>query len=243
MNKKRFGQGNDVDRARPHFFHRDYWPLRRIREGVEDFLTRHADVLRGRRVLDFGSGESPYAAIAKSHGIELLAADIPPVAPPVITIDESTGRVDLPDACVAAVLSTQVLEHVAEPQAYLREAHRVLTPGGLLFCTTHGAFILHRVPTDFHRWTIDGLRREIELSGFTVDSIEPRLGIFAMSTHLRSIAIGGITRRVPLTGWLRPIIYGLFNARIALEEWFTPRSAMDAHPELLFATARKQGGS
>ena len=140
----------------------------------------------------------------------------------------------------STVLSTQVLEHVGDVQGYLREAHRLLRPGGLLFCSTHGAFILHRHPTDYRRWTVDGLRYELEQAGFAVERVEPKLGILATATHLRSIAIGGITRRVPLTGWLRPIIYGLFNARMAVEEWLTPRGVMEAHPELLFATARKR---
>jgi SAM-dependent methyltransferase len=169
----------------------------------------------------------------------VIGADIDPADPAVIRIDASTGRVALEDGAVDAVLSTQVLEHVADVQAYLREAYRVLRPGGLVFCSTHGAFILHRHPTDFRRWTIDGLRYELEQAGFVVERVEPRLGILAMSTHLRSITIGGITRRVPLTGWLRPIIYGFFNARMAVEEWLTPGSVMEAHPELLFATARK----
>lgn len=239
MNKKRFGQGNEVNRARPHFFHRDYWPLKVIQQQVSRFLHEHADALRGKRALDLGAGESPYVESAQAVGCELIAADISPESPGVIPIDPQTGRVSMDDAAVDAILSTQVLEHVADVQAYLREAHRLLKPGGLLLCSTHGAFILHRHPTDFRRWTTDGLRWELERAGFIVDRVEPRLGILATSTHLRSIAIGGITRRVPLTGWLRPIIYGLFNARLAIEEWLTPSSAMDSHPELLFATARK----
>jgi SAM-dependent methyltransferase len=237
--KKRFGQGNEVDRARPHFFHRDYWPLKLIQQGVARFIGEHAAELRGKRALDFGAGESPYAELARGVGCEVIGADIDPADPAVIRIDASTGRVALEDGAVDAVLSTQVLEHVADVQAYLREAYRLLRPGGLMFCSTHGAFILHRHPTDFRRWTVDGLRYELEQAGFVVERVEPKLGILAMSTHLRSITIGGITRRVPLTGWLRPIIYGFFNARMAVEEWLTPGSVMEAHPELLFATARK----
>jgi SAM-dependent methyltransferase len=238
--KKRFGQGNEVDRARPHIFHRDYWPLKLIRRGVEQFFRDHATELGGRRVLDLGAGESPYAALAKNAAAELLAADIdPPAGSSALPIDPASGRVPLDDGSIDAILSTQVLEHVADVGAYLREARRLLKPGGLLFCSTHGAFILHRHPTDFRRWTIDGLRYEFETAGFVVERVDPRLGILAMSTHLRSIAIGGLTRRIPLTGWLRPIIYVLFNARMAVEEWLTPRAVMDAHPELLFATARK----
>src|SRR3954468_3964310 len=132
--KKRFGQGNEVDRARPHFFHRDYWPLVLIRRGVEEFVRAHAEELRGRRALDLGSGQSPYAGLGAANGFEMLAADIDPGDASVIAIDAASGRVDLAEGAVDAVLSTQVLEHVGDVQAYLREAYRVLRPGGLMFC-------------------------------------------------------------------------------------------------------------
>lgn len=235
----RFGQGIEVDRARPHFFHRDYWILRHLRDGVSDFLSTHAAELKDQLVLDFGAGDSPYIEAADRHGIRLVAADINPPQADIIAIDPTTGRIDLPDDHASAVLSTQVLEHVANVQGYLREAHRVLRPGGLIFCSTHGASILHRHPTDFRRWTIDGLQWEMEQSGFTVDAVTPKIGILATATHLRSITLGGITRRVPLTGWLRPIIYGLANLRMGIEDRLTPSSIMPAHPSLLIAVGRK----
>ncbi|HYO09774.1 MAG TPA: class I SAM-dependent methyltransferase [Tepidisphaeraceae bacterium] len=235
----RFAEGHRVDRDRPHIFHRDYWTLRHLLDGARDFAARHADALRGKRVLDFGAGVSPYAALIAGAGAELLRADIDPQDATVLRIDPADGRVPLDDASVEAVLSTQVLEHVADVQGYLREAFRLLRPGGLLYLSTHGAFVLHRNPTDFRRWTIDGLAHELRQAGFEIDRIEPRIGIFAMSTHLRSITLGGATRRIPFTGWLRPIIYLLFNLRMGVEDRLTPASVMDAHPELLLATARK----
>jgi SAM-dependent methyltransferase len=234
----RFGQANSVDRSQPHIFHRDYWTLRHLVSGAAGFVSTHGEELHGGKALDFGAGASPYAALFQNAGVTLQRADIRPDDPSVLAIDEQ-GRVPLADGSLDAVLSTQVLEHVADVQAYLREAHRLLRPGGLLYLSTHGAFILHRHPTDFRRWTIDGLKYELEQAGFRVEKIEPRIGIMAMSTHLRSITIGGLTRRIPLTGWLRPLIYFLFNLRMAVEEWLTPKSVMEAHPELLLATARK----
>jgi len=234
----RFGQANFVDRSQPHIFHRDYWTLRHLLHGAADFVSMHGAELRGGKALDLGAGTSPYAPLFINTGVTLLRADIQPSDPSVLAIDEE-GRVPLADGSLDAVLSTQVLEHVADVQAYLREAHRLLRPGGLLYLSTHGAFILHRHPTDFRRWTVDGLKYELEQAGFRVERIVPRIGIMAMSTHLRSIAIGGLTRRIPLTGWLRPVIYLLFNLRMAVEERLTPQSVMEAHPELLLATARK----
>lgn len=236
--KKAFGQGNDVDRSRPHVFHRDYWTLRRIREGLEDFINEHAAELKSKRALDFGSGESPYAMMMRDAGIDVIPSDIDGDGTKVIRI-HSDGKLELQDRSVDVVFSTQVLEHVADVDRYLAEAFRVLRPGGLIFLSTHGAFVLHRHPTDFRRWTIDGLTHEITQAGFKMESIRPRIGILAMSTHLRSITIGGITRRIPGTGWLRPIIYLLANARMGLEEMLTPASVMEAHPELLIAVARR----
>lgn len=233
----RYGQGNDVDRSRPHIFHRDYWILRKLTEGIARFLAAYPE-LRGQRALDFGAGQSPYDPTVAAAGIELLKADIGNEDPAILAISPN-GRVPLPDDSVAAVFSTQVLEHVPEVQAYLREAHRLLAPNGLLYLTTHGAFILHRHPTDLRRWTIDGLRYELEQAGFKVESLEPHIGILAMSTHLRAITLGGLTRRIPLTGWLRPLIYLVYNIRMAVEDVLTPKSVMESHPELLFATARK----
>jgi SAM-dependent methyltransferase len=239
MWEQRLGQAHFVDRTHPHLFHRDYWTLRHLLQGAEQFVSKHRQELANGKALDFGAGVSPYAAIFEQAGITLLRADIEPDNPQVLAISPD-GRVPLPDSSLDAVLSTQVLEHVADVQAYLREAHRLLRPGGLLYLSTHGAFILHRHPTDFRRWTIDGLKYEIEEAGFRVEQIEPRIGIVANSTHLRSIALGGLTRRIPLTGWLRPIIYLFFNLRMAIEDWLTPKSVMESHPELLLATARKQ---
>jgi SAM-dependent methyltransferase len=233
----RFGQGQEFDRNRPHIFHRDYWALRVIREGVTNFVHHYGKEMRGGRALDFGAGDSPYGPVFAEAGVELLRADIEPGDASVLAIE--AGRVPLPDGGVHAVISTQVLEHVPDVAGYLREAWRLLRPGGLLYLSTHGAFILHRHPTDLRRWTTDGLCYELQQAGFAVERVEPKIGVLAMSTHMRAITFGGLTRRVPLMGWLRPIIYLLFNLRMGVEDWLTPRSVMEAHPELLLAVGRK----
>lgn len=62
-----------------------------------------------------------------------------------------------PDAHFDTVLSHAVIEHVADPAAYLREARRVLKPGGHLFLQTapylspHGAHLPRlKVPVPLH---------------------------------------------------------------------------------------------
>src|SRR4051812_23633853 len=180
VGRTRFGQGAAVDRARPHWFHRDYWALRAVRWHVAEFFRAVAAEIAGKRVLDYGAGDSPYAALAAGVNAEMVRADIGDLSPGVIPIG-ADGRVDLADGSVDAIISTQVLEHVPEVQRYLREALRVLRPGAPMLLSPHGDWILHRIPTDLRRWTVDGLRYEFEQAGFRVESLTPAVGILATS--------------------------------------------------------------
>ena len=87
------------------------------------------------------------------------------------------------------VLSTQVLEHVLSPTAYLAEAYRVLRPGGHLLLSTHGLFEDHFCPYDYWRWTVYGLRKLVEETGFKIDRIlklttGPRAAMFLAEREL-----------------------------------------------------------
>jgi SAM-dependent methyltransferase len=122
------------------------------------------------RVLDYGCGGSPYRTLftlCETYHRADLSGD---------GLDfEFTDDALLPDhvgGSYDCVLSTQVLEHVAESSAYLRESYRALRPGGMLVLSTHGMFEEHGCPHDYWRWTGFGLRRVVEEAGFNVDSIK-----------------------------------------------------------------------
>ena len=82
------------------------------------------------------------------------------------------------------MLSTQVLEHVPDPRAYLAEALRVLRPGGRMLLSTHGTFVYHPDPVDLWRWTCEGLRLEVERAGFEVIRFEGIIGPVASGLQL-----------------------------------------------------------
>ena len=160
----------------------------------DEFYLHLADLrlaLEGARapaascVLDYGCGGSPYRSLFPSavyHGADLTGT------PGVDFTFGSDTRLPVPDAEYDLVLSTQVLEHVRHPAAYLAECHRVLQPGGRLLLSTHGTFRDHDCPSDFHRWTADGLKDAVAAAGFAVTRIQkltsgPRALMFLIGQH------------------------------------------------------------
>jgi SAM-dependent methyltransferase len=126
-------------------------------------------------LLDFGCGKSPYKPLISPHVNQYTGADIVKNEYAELLIDPETGKTETYPSQFDCILSTQVLEHVIDPKAYLRESARLLKKEGLLVLSTHGYWIHHPDPTDFWRWTRDGLEKIIKEEGF---EIVETLGIF-----------------------------------------------------------------
>jgi SAM-dependent methyltransferase len=133
------------------------------------------------RVLDFGCGGSPYRRLfgpCTYHRADLAGSGA--------GLDFEYGPDSLlpaPSEDYDCVLSSQVLEHVGSPRSYLDESRRVLKPGGCLILTTHGLFEDHFTPCDYWRWTVYGLRKLVEESGYNIERISklttgPRAAVF-----------------------------------------------------------------
>lgn len=141
-----------------------YLHLADLRRALAEFKTE-APIA----ILDYGCGGSPYGALFPNatyhradhaHTTDLdFTTDADGLLPNV-----ASERYDM-------VLSTQVLEHVASPQGYLREAFRILKPGGMLLLSTHGVYPDHGCPFDYWRWTADGLSLELQRTGYVIRKI------------------------------------------------------------------------
>lgn len=85
------------------------------------------------------------------------------------------------------VVCTEMLEHDPEPWRSVPEMARVLAPGGRLILTTRGiGFPLHEHPSDYWRFTAEGVARLIELAGLELIDIRPdpqpdHPGVFALA--------------------------------------------------------------
>jgi SAM-dependent methyltransferase len=174
----------DVHRATP--WHRYAQHIKKLRPFLHG-LARDLNATAGSRILDYGCAELPYRDFFPREA-EYAAADLP--GNPRATLDlNADGTVPAPDDRFDAVVSTQVLEHVADPALYLSEAQRVLKPGGRLLLSTHGTFIYHPDPEDYWRWTGAGLRKAVTDAGLEVVRFEGMIGLLPMGLQLVQDAI------------------------------------------------------
>jgi SAM-dependent methyltransferase len=124
-----------------------------VRAGANEFIHRHRDAFAGR-VLDAGCGHRPYRhLISEWHvGLDLDARVRPDVVGDVTHLPFATGSFDVVFAC-------ELLEHLPDPAASVREFARVLQPAGRLLLTVPFLYPPHGLPADFWRLSGVGLVR------------------------------------------------------------------------------------
>jgi SAM-dependent methyltransferase len=194
-------------------------PLLALRRGIEHALASLDPVDGSKTVLDFGCGDRPYEPLIRARGFDYLGGDLD--GNPDILVQPGTPLTRT-DASCAGVVSFQVLEHVWDTDWYLGECHRVIEPGGWLLLSTHGVWPYHPHPTDYRRWTGEGLRRELEKHRFDVVSVTGLLGPLAWTTQVRALGIRHALLGIPIVRGLTPLIIAIMNLRMALEERVTP---------------------
>ncbi len=160
-------------------------------------------------VLDFGAGSSPYRLFFSDA--DYRRADILEIPGLRYRIGSDSKIVEQSDT-FDLVLSTQVLEHVADVHAYLAESFRVLKPGGTFLVTTHGIWEEHGVPYDFQRWTEEGLKRDLKLAGYK------EVTVFKLTCGLRGVLflfIKGLFAAKAPTAQPARLIFKIFRTTVA----------------------------
>lgn len=222
-------------RLKPRIWDTDWLVLRDLSRLVADQVERHLP--RGARLVDLGCGAMPYRPIMDRFGIRYLGADLEAGADLVI---DREGRVALDAGSCDAVLSVQVLEHVADLDAYCAEIRRLLRDDGTLLLSTHGSWLFHPHPEDHRRWTRTGLIVDLAQRGLTVQELQPVIGPLATTTLIRLTGFAFALRRLPLAGRLLAGLLAIaMNLRAMLEEAITPASIRLDNACVYLVRARK----
>jgi SAM-dependent methyltransferase len=227
-------------RASPSWWDHQRHSLVRLRRQIETELDAMPRPESGALAVDLGCGDMPYRPLLEARGFRYVGCDIDRSAP----LEIAPGvPVPLSDGCTPLVVSFQVLEHVWDLAWYLGECRRLLRADGRLLLSTHGTWLYHPHPTDFRRWTQDGLVKEIETRGFTVERIAGLMGPLAWTTQFRLLGYREVLRRVPLIrASVLPVLTALMNLRMELEDAVTPASIRQTNACVYLAVARPAAG-
>ncbi len=163
MSEDRYVRVDRGDRLQPSRFNTRYHALKQLAQAMREAAAHPA--VTGALIVDYGCADAPYRSLLAPRFERYLTADLAGNDRADITIARD-GGLPLASGVASAVLSSQVLEHVPDPRRYLAEAHRVLAPDGVLLLSTHGAWRYHPDPTDYWRWTREGLELELDNAGF-----------------------------------------------------------------------------
>jgi SAM-dependent methyltransferase len=121
----------------------------------------------GRRGLNVGAGTTDLHP-------SLINLDITPG--PAIHVRASSVNLPFPNGTFDVVLSQEVVEHVHDPFQTLREMRRVLRPGGTLYFQVPFIIGYHPGPTDYWRFTREGVVEVVKQAGFECGSVTMAVG-------------------------------------------------------------------
>ena len=148
------------------------------RKSILSAITAVLPQLHGT-VLDIGCGRMPYSSLILSPATRVqqyigMDLGIERYGSPDVVWDGL--RMPFGDGSVDCAVATEVFEHTPEPELVIREACRVLKPGGLIFFTVPFVWPLHNAPHDFYRFTPYAMERYLARAGFREIDLRPHNG-------------------------------------------------------------------
>ena len=184
-----------------------------VRRALARWLQEEASRTEGRvRILDVGCGVKPYYPYFADVASEYVGVDV--VENPAAELLGPVEALPVEDASFDLVLCTQVLEHCDDPSAAVRELRRVTRQGGRVLASTHGVQVYHPSPTDYWRWTHEGLRKLFAGQSWSSLDVTPAAGTASGLAMLTATFVEIALRRSVLA---RPPVWLLNTAGAALD--------------------------
>ncbi len=146
--------------------------------GIWWIARRHLPSWSGR-IIDVGCGDGPWrwllSSSAQYTGIDvpLASAQFGYGASGACQVIYDGMHLPFADESFSHLLCTEVLEHVAEPSAFVSECRRITAAGGTCFFSVPFAARYHYVPYDYWRFTPSSLERLFRGAGWDQFRIMP----------------------------------------------------------------------
>jgi ubiquinone/menaquinone biosynthesis C-methylase UbiE len=171
-------------------------------------LTRFEPYRRDGRLLDVGFGDGQILCAAAAEGWQCWGTETSRAA---LESGRRRGwrvlsgdlcRIGLPEALFDVICMAHVLEYLDQPGAYLREAIRLLRPGGLLYLSTTSTRVAELQPTGprpcyLQLFTTTAVRLALETAGYTHEHISVGPAERCSSSQLFTAALQQLFRTYP----------------------------------------------
>lgn len=130
--------------------------------GVEPIFRNRLSELANPKVLELGTrqwvaGKSTHHGSWLSEGSVHVKSDVTE-GYDVDVVADAHDLSPFADEEFDAVIAISVWEHLRKPWVAVEAVRRVLKKGGLIYVATHHAFPVHGYPSDYCRWTDEGLK-------------------------------------------------------------------------------------
>jgi len=153
----------------------DYIHLSLLLEDINEAVKNHAS----GDLLDLGCGNKPYEEWYNPKTKTQTGCDVAQSDKNKVDVICLATDLKFENNTFDTVLATQVLEHVYDHHAMIKESYRVLRPAGRMILTVPFTWELHEEPYDFFRLTKHGLKELFEEAGFEIVYIKANGGKWA----------------------------------------------------------------
>ena len=143
-----------------------FWtcPFYFVRKHLYENIAEIAPLLKGS-ILDFGCGAKPYAELfvncTKYVGMDIDVSGHDH-SNELIDVYYDGKHIPFEDEVFDNVFSSEVFEHIANPEKILPEINRVLKNNGYMLATVPFIWNEHEIPYDFKRYTSFGIKELLE---------------------------------------------------------------------------------
>jgi SAM-dependent methyltransferase len=183
-------------------------------------------------ILNIGSGTDRIAPNIKNLDI---------IKGPSVDYVGSAENIPLDDEVVDLVITQEAFEHIKNPVKAINECFRVLKKGGFIYFQVPFIIGYHPGPTDFIRFTKEGVEDFLRNAGFSIKKIEISVGgatgYYRISVEFFAILFSGPIKQfyIPAKGFFSLLLYPLKY----LDFWFNLSDQRDRIPGGYFAIAVK----